>query len=237
MSADGPMFSVSLMRPIGAHLHMTAFAFFDHESLGVGVDRRPLDILFANPPLSLPADAEFTGLDGSETDAGLGIAFGGPAHWRFLPSFEWSAGLMYQRIQIQDFRFDYRILGGPDAGVTGSVDYSATYTHLSPFLGAAWPRTSGRWIFTPHLQIAMPLPKRGFAGRITGPGFDLAGDQAANGYGKHFGDPSITAGFNLTYQPWDLTVDLGSAVWQAVIEPRFHEGLEHDLMLSAYRTF
>jgi hypothetical protein len=237
VSADGPMFSLSLVRPIGARLHLTAFAFFDRYSLLVGVDRRPLDVLFANPPLTLPADSEFTGLDGSEANAGLGIALRGPARWRFLPSFEWSAGLMWQRVKLEDFRFDYRIVDGPDSGISGSVDYSASYAHLSPFLGAAWPRTSGRWTITPHVQIAIPRPPRGFEGRITGPGFDLAGDQSANGHGKHFGDPSVTAGVNVTYEPWDLTFDLGSAVWQAVIEPQFHEGLKHNLMLSAHRTF
>jgi hypothetical protein len=237
LSAEGPLLSLSLVSPIGARLHLTTFAFFDSASLGVGVDRRPLAVLFANPPLTLPADAEFTGMNGSETDAGLGVALGGPAHWRFLSSFEWSAGLMWQRVKVNDLRFDYRILSGPDTGITGTVDYSASYVHLSPFVGAAWPRASGRWMFTPHFQIAMPLPKRGFAGHITGPGFDLAGDQSANGHGKHFGDPSVTAGFEVTYQPWQLTVDLGSAVWQALVEPQFHEGLKHNLMLSAYRMF
>jgi hypothetical protein len=117
------------------------------------------------------------------------------------------------------------------------VDYSATYPQFSPFLGIAWPRTHGDWRFTTHLQIAMPLPPRGLEGHITGTEFDLSGDQASNGHGKHFGDPSLTMGFDLTYEPWDLTVDLGSALWQSAVEPQFHEALQHNLMLSTYCKF
>lgn len=144
---------------------------------------------------------------------------------------------MWQQFKLRDYRFDYRVLDGPDAGVIGSLDYSATYTHVSPFLGLAFPRSSGNWRLTPHAQFAMPLPRRGMAGRITGPGFDLAGNQADNGAGKHFGDPSVTLGFDVTYSPWDLTIDFGSTFSQALLEPKIHEGVEHDLVLTGYWTF
>jgi hypothetical protein len=41
----------------------------------------------------------------------------------------------------------------------------------------------------------------------------------------------------MTYEPWNLTVDLGSTVTQALLEPHIHEGVEHNLMLSAFWTF
>ena len=65
-----------------------------------------------------------------------------------------------------------------------------------------------------------------------GPGFDLAGNQADNGAGKHFGDPSVTFGFDVTYLPWNLTFDLGTAVSQYLLEPKIHEGVDHDLLLT-----
>jgi len=61
---------------------------------------------------------------------------------------------------------------------------------------------------------------------------DLAGNQADNGAGKHFGDPSMTIGFDLTYLPWNLTFDLGTVVTQYFLEPYIHEGVDHDLLFT-----
>jgi hypothetical protein len=236
-SIDGPLLAISAVRPFGEKYHVAAFVFFDDFALKGGSAQRPLDITFANPPLVLPADARYDGLDGDARDVGLGIAINGNAHWRWLPSFQWSVGLMWQRLRLTEYSFAYEVTEGRDAGSTGTLDYSATYSHFSPFVGAAWPRLHGDWRFTPHIQIAMPLPRRGVQGRITGPGFDLSGDAADNGAGKHFGDPSASIGFNVTYDPWQLTLDLGSTIAQALIEPRIHEGVGDNWLLSAHWTF
>ena len=237
LSSDGPLFSLSVVRPLGENFRLTGFVFFDDLALSSGVEHRPLEVLFANPPLALPAGSEFTGLDGKARDIGFGVALNGPAHLRWLPWFEWSAGVMWQQLELTDYRFNYLILEGPDAGTTGILDYSSTYTHISPFIGIAWPRDHGTWRYAPHVQAALPLPRRGVAGQITGPGFDLTGDTADNGNGTHFGDPSVTIGFNVTYVPWDLTVDVGTTITQALFEPKIHEGVQQNLMLSAHWTF
>jgi hypothetical protein len=236
LSFDGPMLSLSAARPLGEHHRLTGFVFFDDFALASGVEQRPLDTLFADVPLALPVAAQFTGLDGKAHDVGLGVALNGSAHWRWLPWFEWSAGVMWQQFKLSDYRFDYLITEGPDRGTTGTIDYSSSYSHISPLVGAAWPRAHGVWRFAPHVQIAVPLPRRGVAGRITGPGFDLSGNTADNGAAP-FGDPSVTIGFNVTYTPWDLTVDLGSTITQALVEPHIHEGVQHNVMLAAYWTF
>ena len=237
LSIDGPMISLSTTRPIGEEFQLTGFVFFDDFALASGQEQRLLEVRFTQPPLTLPAQAEFSGLDGDARDMGFGAALRGSAHWNWLPWFEWSAGLMWQTFKLSDYRFDYRITDGPDAGTAGILDYSATYTHISPFFGAAWPRSRGVWHYVPHVHVALPLPRRALEGRISGPGFDLAGNTADNGAGKHFGDASVTIGFDLTYEPWDFTVDLGSTITQALLEPRIHEGVEHNLMLSACWMF
>jgi hypothetical protein len=231
LSIDGPMFALNLARPLNEKLRFTAFVFFDDLALSGGTESRPLEAKFANPPLSLPAEAEFSGLDGAGRDVGAGVAFNGAAHWRWLPSFEWSAGLMWQQVKLSDYRFDYRITEGPDAGTTGTLDYSATYSYVVPFFGAAWPHTHGDWRWVPHLQAAAPLPAAPIQGRITGPGFDISGETGA------IGDTSLTIGFNVTYQPWNLTVDVGTTITQALLEPLIHEGVNHNLMVSMFWTF
>jgi hypothetical protein len=215
LSIDGPMTSVSLQRQAGDWT-LTGFVFYDRFTLDGGVEHRPLDVLFASGvPYQLPADAEFTGLSGSARDVGAGLAMSHAAHWPWVHDLTWSAGLLWQEISLGDYRFDYRIVAGPDAGSTGTLDYDATYRHL-----------------VPHVQFAMPLPKRGVVGHITGAGFDLRGDQDANGYGAHFGDPSITLGLDVTYRPWNLTFDLGTALSQYLVEPVIHEGVDRNLVLS-----
>lgn len=237
LSIDGPMLALNVSHPLGETYRLTGFVFVDDFSLGSGVERRPLYILFADVPLTQPVAAQFMGLDGTARDTGLGLALNGTADVRWLGSFEWSAGLMWQQFKLRNYRFDYLITEGPDLGTTGTLDYSATYNHISPFLGAAWPRSLGVWAFTPHVQLALPRPRRGIAGRITGPGFDLSGDTGDRGTGTPFGDPSVTIGFNVTYRPWNLTVDLGSTITQALIEPRIHEGVQHNLLLTTHWTF
>ena len=51
-------------------------------------------------------------------------------------------------------------------------------------------------------------------------------------FGKHFGDPSVTIGFDVTYLPWNLTFDLGTAVTQYLLEPHIHEGVDHDVVMT-----
>jgi hypothetical protein len=231
------MFSLSAGRPLGATHRLTGFVFFDDFSLSGGVEHRPLETLFADVPLTQPAAAEFSGLDGKARDVGIGVALNGSAHWGWLQGFEWSAGIMWQQFKLTDYRFGYLITEGPDSGTTGTVAYSATYTHISPLLGAAWPRAHGPWRYAPHVQIAVPLPRRGIAGHITGPGFDLTGNTGTNGTAKPFGDPSVTIGFDVTYLPRNLTVDLGSTITQALVEPQIHEGVQHNVMLALHWTF
>ncbi|HTU64961.1 MAG TPA: hypothetical protein VMF52_03335 [Steroidobacteraceae bacterium] len=226
----GPTFDVA--GTVGFHgLTFKPFAFFDSFSLTSGRERRPLDEPFVATPLALPAAAEFRGLDGRMSDAGVGFAVGDQVSSSWLGEFDWFAGLLYQRVHLTDYRLDYLVLDGPDAGATGVIDFSATYAHLTPFVGFGKRFARGDWSFAPHVQLAVPLPRRGVSGRILGPGFDLAGDSADNGAGKHFGDPSVTVGFDVTYQPWDLTLDAGSFASQWLLEPHIHEGVDQNWML------
>lgn len=234
---DGPMFALGARWNNAKRYRISGFVFYDHFTLDGGSELRPLDSTFVDPPLSLPATAAFSGLNGTATDVGAGIAFTGSAQWRGLPPWEWTAGLVWQRLETSDYRFDYLITEGADAGARGTLDYDATYTHFSPLLGISWPSTHGAWRFAPRVLLAMPLPRRGLQGHISGPDFDLAGNAADNGAGKHFGDPSVTLGFDVSYLPWHLTLDVGSAISQALVEPKIHEGVQNDWLVSAHWAF
>ena len=85
---------------------------------------------------------------------------------------------------------------------------------------------------SPHALLAVPLPRRGIAGRITGPGFELSGDTASAGNGKHFGDVALALGFDFVYEPWGLSVDIGSTISQALLERQVHRGVDRTWLVS-----
>jgi hypothetical protein len=233
LAIDGPMFSLAAAWPLAHEWALSSFVFFDNLKLSSGVEHRPLDVHFVdNVPLTLPVAAEFTGLSGSAQDAGIGFAIRRSGTMRFMHAYQWNAGVLWQRVTLHDFALDFRVLEGPDAGATGRVDYSATYSHFTPFVGIAWPREHGNWGLMPRVLAALPRPRRGVVGHIQGPGYDLSGDTGAHG-SKPFGDPALTIGFDVTYHPWNLSIDFGSAITQAVIEPLTHEGVAQNWLLSA----
>lgn len=223
----GPMFAASRTLQLSRGWRLGLFGFVDDLSFGGGPELRPLDPQFSNDiPLSLPADALYENFGGSARDIGLGALL---KHYRETPrlgAHAWFAGLLVQRMALVDYRADYRILSGPDTGVSGTVDYSGDYDHLTPFAGLELQRSWRFWSFEPRLLIAVPLPRRPVSGRITGPGFDVAGDSSAAGHGTHFGDPSLTIGLGITYEPYHLTLDLGSTLTQAILEPLIHKGID-----------
>ena len=233
LALDGPMLSLGVSWPRG-RWRLTGFAFRDQFSLTSGIEHRPLNLEFTTTPLALPAAAEFTGLDGSMSDTGLGIAISRHQERSWIGAFDWSAGLLWQTVKLSDYTLDYRVLDGPDAGATGTISFDSTYNHFAPFaeIGKSW--STGLWRLAPRATIAWPLPRRGVAGRITGPGFDIAGNTETNGGDKHFGDPSVTLGCGVTYLPWSVTFDLGTAITQAVLEPEIHKGIERNLVLQVW---
>jgi len=41
----------------------------------------------------------------------------------------------------------------------------------------------------------------------------------------------------VTYEPWDLTVDVGTTITQVLLEPLIHEGVSENLMISVFWNF
>jgi hypothetical protein len=229
----GPMFSASVGKQVGPSWRAGAFAFYDPLQLTSGTESRPLQTLFApGMPIERPVAAEFSGLDGTAEDHGAGVFVSYEAVQGWLGRHRWLLGATWQRMVLKQYAFDYRITEGPRSGATGTIDFDATYEHLVPFVGAAWPRDHGQWSGNAHLLLAWPIPRRGVVGHITGPGFDIHGDTENVGEGKHFGDPSLTIGYAILYRPWGLSVDFGTALMQSVLEPRIHRGIERTLVLS-----
>jgi len=233
LSIAGPLLAASTSRPLSGNTRVGAFGFYDPLRLHASFDARPLQTLFApQTPIARPVDAEFTNLDGTALDFGAGLFWSRHRTEGWLGDHSWVAGLLWQRVDLQDYRFDYRITSGPQAGLQGQIDFDAHYDHFTPFVGVQVPRARGDWLFTPHALLAYPMPRRGVQGHITGPGFDISGDTADVGNGKHFGDPSVTLGLTITYLPAHLSIDAGTFVTQTFLEQKIHRGIDSNWLLS-----
>jgi hypothetical protein len=230
---SGPLLSVGYIRGINSEWSVGATLFVDRLQLSGNNDLRPLQTLFApDTPLVRPAPARFDHLDGTMDHVGSAFTVARLSSGGWLGIHRWLAGVVIEQIKLADYSFDYEILEGPDAGVRGTIDFDTTYRHVTPILGLNVPRHVGLWSYDTTALLAWPIPRRGFVGHITGPGFDLHGDTADVGNGKHFGDPSLTLGFDVTYEPAHITFGLGTLVTQRLLEPHIHRGIETDWLLN-----
>ena len=234
----GPMLSVAVTRALSSRWDVGALIFADALHLSGDGDERPLQTDFSpNTPLSLPVAARFDDLDGRMRHYGGGVHIALSADIRWLGAHRWVGGILWQRVELRDYRLTYRILEGTASGVSGQIDFDADYQYVTPFIGLELPRRWTRWSVSPHVLAARPFSKRSVVGRITGPGFDLRGDTESAGQGTHIGDPSVTIGFDVTYLPARLSVDVGTLLTQHFIEPHINKGIEANWLLSCQWRF
>jgi hypothetical protein len=233
LQVAGPMFSVGLDRELSSRWTLGTFAFVDVLAFSGSNDYRPLQTLFApTTPIARPVDSRFDNLDGSLRHIGIGVHVALSATNGWLGVHRWIGGVLWQRIELRDYRLDYEVLAGSSIGTRGQIDFDTDYAHVTPFIGLELPRAWTRWSIAPHALFALPSPKRGVVGHITGPGFDIHGNTEDTGAGKHFGDPSLTIGLDVTYLPAHFTVDVGTLITQHVLEPLIHKGVESNWVLS-----
>lgn len=238
LDMDGSMWAAAANRKLSRRWSAGAFVFYDRLNLSGNGDRRPLQTLFSpGTPIFRPVMAGFDGLDGTVRHYGGGIRLSMASSRGWLGEHHWVGGLLWQRVELRDYRLTYRLLEGPEAGVSGQIDFDNDYSHVTPFVGLELPHVGTVWSITPHVLAAVPFPRRGVVGHITGPGFDLRGDTEDAGEGKHFGDPSLTFGLDLTYLPAHFTVDIGTMLTQRLLEPVSKKGIDSNWVLSGQWRF
>lgn len=232
LQIDGPMLAVAASRALTERWSLSVLAFADTLSLS-GSEQRQLQTLYAPAtPIVRPVDARFDGLDGTMRHYGAGISAAMTSDRGWLGEHRWVGGVLFEQVELRDYRWNFEILAGDAAGTRGEIDFDNDYREVTPFAGLQLIRERGNWMFSPHALFAMPLPRRGFVGHISTAQFDIHGDQADAGSGKHFADPSVTVGLDVTYRPAHLSFDIGTALTQELIEPVVHKGVNSDWVLS-----
>jgi hypothetical protein len=93
------------------------------------------------------------------------------------------------------------------------------------------PIRSERFVLTSRFLIAQPQPRRGFHGRIEGPGFVIDNHSKANGKGRHIPDGFTGLGFTVESAEHGWSIDLGASLWLLLVEDGVHEGIDPPLLL------
>ncbi|MEO7793385.1 MAG: hypothetical protein ABIV06_01315 [Thermoanaerobaculia bacterium] len=216
------------------------FAFYDRLQIAGDGARDLLRSPFAATgpgelPLALPAFAEFGAPRGEVRHAGAGgqaVWQGGRADGTWRRTIV--AGAYFEKLDVVDFRFAYELVSGPAAGARGELDWSASYSFVTPFAGIGWTRSLGRfWTMTPRLVAGQPLPRQAVEVAISGPDFKLSGE----GRGAAMGDGYLGAGLTFEHLPTGLAIDLGSSLWFAATEGLSHEGLTRATLVHLSWSF
>lgn len=233
LELSGGQFAVSYQMPLSDTWSLQALVFDDELGFSGGNVDLPMDPLFSRTiPLALPADARYGDLQGDASHRGVGMFVARELDMPALGAGYSAFGLVWQGLHLDNYRIPYQLTSGPDAGTAGSVDYSALYVFLTPVMSFSRPYSFVDWNWVPRITVAMPLPKAGVRGRITGPGFDIYGDTADIGRGRHYGDFSVTFGLVAFYKPWGMSIDLGAMTSQLLLEPLIHKGIEQNWIVS-----
>jgi hypothetical protein len=136
-------------------------------------------------------------------------------------------GLSVERLDVGEYRVAFSTVDLA-SNFDGAVDYAGVYNILAPFASYEGKRKNvlTHWIAGPHAIVAWPLPRTGFKGRFTGPGFDIQSDTDANGIGKHIPDPYVGLGYFLEHRRSGVRVDIGASLYHYVVEPLLHTGID-----------
>lgn len=230
VALSGAGVGLGLRQQLARRWSVLGLAFFDRLDVSGSPEERLVAPIFSlSFPASLPAQGMLTNQRGDVSQTGAGLAL------RYEPRSAFDAvviGATHMNVRLSDYRVDYRLTSGPSTGLAGTLDYSARYSYWIPFAEFEWRIARPGWQFTPRFMAGMPMPRRGWRGRMEGPGFDIRGDTAAIGHGKHMGDPFAGFGLGVTYVPWHVTIDAGALLNQAVLEPRIHSGIDRAWLLS-----
>jgi hypothetical protein len=223
---DGPLLSGSATYSFRDRWAVAGIGFYDAITISGDRGREVLNPFFVHPPLDLPEFADFSNPRGDYLYWGAGAAL----LWKPTPAgadrwWTFEAGLLWSRLDLDNFAVDYTVATGRSAGASGVLDHSLHANYATPFVGLQWNRPLGsRFLLSPRALAVVPLPPADFPGRITGPGFDLSSDSPGGRAGQ-IGDAFLDLGLEIQHLPTGLALDLGSALYFAGAESITHPGV------------
>lgn len=232
LNVRGTLISASGIYARSERSGVSILGFYDSFSIGGSTGEQVLRPSFASgAPLDTPERAEFSNPRGEVRHYGFAGAWLNDRVNGELGR-TWQVGLWINRLEVDGYQLDYRLLGGANAGARGVLDHSSRATFVTPYVGIGWRRPLGtNWAILPRLMAGAPLPSGDFEGRISGPGFDRSSRDAGGKPGE-IGDGFVTASAGLLHRPTGIEFDLGAAIAYPLFEKYTHDGVNQSLLLS-----
>lgn len=232
---QGQMFSIGAMYGGEGKWQYLAMVFYDRFDVSGGSGTKTLTSgNLRNVPLDLPATAEFSSADGRINH--YGASFSAKRIFSENPDsgrkWSWVAGLYYEYLELENYRINYRLLSGTDAGSTGIIDNSGSNAFVSPYVGLLLEQQlNNNYVLGTRVSVGQPLPEGNFTTRIIGSGFDVSSNDPNNVKGV-IGDPYIMLGMDLRNRKTGLRIDFGSLLTFPLIEKLSHPGVNSGWMIS-----
>lgn len=175
-----------------------------------------------------PFTVDVSKVSGSGIHFGVSAALAGSfsSHWG------WQFGIVAEQVNVGTYEVEFTTLD-LDGNFSGTLDYSGTYNAITPFAEIRRSFSTRRYALSARFIVMDPLPRAGFKGRISGPGFDISGDSGEAGKGKHIPDPFLGFGFSVESRKTGWRVDLGATAYMFGAEGAIHRGVD----LPVYVTF
>ncbi len=232
-NAKGGLLTVGIERNWSATTRYSLLAFYDRFTVYGGTSENVLTAgPIANPPLDIPEYAMFSHPEGRFTHSGLGLIV---RHTNQNPSADgWGLvwGVLLERLTLSDYRFNYHLTSGADAGAEGQFVYGGSNNYFNPFIGGQYHYTlNSRFSLLPRIAVGVPLPSGNMNTRMTGPGFDFT-DDSSGGDKIHIGDGYLVAGLGVYDQNTHLEFEFGTDITFPVLERLTHEGVSRGVLLS-----
>lgn len=221
--------------------HWGVYGLFFHNRLAVsGGGREVLVTPFAVTGLDTPEYADFSNVDGTVQQMGLGAAlvFDPLVKNEEGNSLPLYAGLIINKVKLDDVKADYRMATGANAGQAGSLDLSGDYTFPMPMFGAMYSRNlSSKWRIVPSVFVAIAAKEEPQHGIITGTSplvFRHEGEtgQAPDTGDAHFSPKVAALGATLVYRPWGLGLNLGATLFRATVGTSMYDGVKKVFQLD-----
>lgn len=185
-------------------------------------------------PLELPARTEFTGSSGVFRQSGVGFTFLRELYHAKSKQIQLYGlvGLQFSRLDLKNYRAQYRVLEGESEGTKGNIGFSGSFDFVSPSLGVHCDiRYGSRLLVQSRLIAGLPIKDADFGRQIDGPEFNI-NTETSGAVPSKIGDGYVTAGINLHDVKTGFSIDVGSIVMFDKIERFTHRGLDQSLLIS-----
>jgi len=231
-NARGGLLTLGVEHNWNASTSYSLLGFYDDFRVYGGNSRNVLVSGSApNVPLDIPEYATFSNPHGKFLHTGLGLVIrhdGSPATngWALV------GGGLLEHLTLDDYRVDYRLETGTDAGTEGRVEYGGSNYYFTPFIGTQYRYHAGsRFLLLPRIATGIPLPAGEMTMKITGPGFSSS-TESAGGSNIAIGDPYLMTGLGLYDRKTHLEYEIGALITYPVYERLIHEGVDNSFMIS-----